>query len=263
MLHARGGGPVPWRLKQVIPEALRQAGGEERLKRGRVLAAWREVVGRELAQLTEAVALEKGVLLVQVSDPVVAHHLTYSRLALLRRYGERFPGMVREIRFQVGRLEAREGERAQAPNPGPPLELSRKALALAQEAPPGLREPVARAALALLKGRRGDPCPICEAPSEDHPCPTCRRLLHDPAVRKEAERLKRGKPTTLAGEGLLVARHLARESLLQEMRDLYPQALREEGLRPLLQDLAGRFRALFPQEPLPEGVRSLLGRPGP
>ena len=250
---------MPWRLKEVIPEALKRAGGKENLKRGLVLAAWREVVGRELAQITEAVALEGKTLLVQVPDPVVAHQLTYSRLALLKRYEERFPGMVQEIRFQVGGEGKRPGKEPQV-LPGVSLEASRKALELAQKAPPEMREAVAKAALALLKRQKGSPCPICQTPSETHPCPTCRRLLEAPWVQKEAERLKRGKPTSLAGEALLVARHLAREALLREMKDLYPEALRDEALRPLLQDLAKRFQALFPEEPIPEGIRSLLQR---
>lgn len=248
---------MPWRLKELIPEALRKAGGKEKLQRGLVLSAWKEVVGKELARLTEPVALEAGTLTVRVADAVTAHQLTYSRLALLRRYGERFPGVVKEIRFVVGPVE---------PPPSPPAspsenpEAARKALTLAQSAPPELRERVARAALALLQRPRGKPCPICESPSETHPCPTCRRLLESPQVRKEAERLKRGKPTGLEGEAFLVARHLARKGLLAEMEELFPQALREAHLRPLLRDLAGRYQALFPHEPLPEGVRSLLAK---
>ena len=45
---------MPWRLKEVIPEALKRAGGKERLRRGLVLAAWREVAGKDLARFTEA-----------------------------------------------------------------------------------------------------------------------------------------------------------------------------------------------------------------
>jgi hypothetical protein len=44
------------------------------------------------------------------------------------------------------------------------------------------------------------------------------------------------------------------------MEALYPQALRDETLRPLLRDLAQRFRTLFPGETLPEAVRSLLAK---
>ncbi|RTI02965.1 hypothetical protein CSW14_06115 [Thermus scotoductus] len=251
---------MPWRLKEVIPEALKKAGGKEKLKRGLVLAAWREVVGRELAQLSEPLALEGGALTVRVADPVTAHQLTYSRLALLRRYEERFPGVVKEIRFVVGPLE-KEPETPKTPeNPERLLWASRRALELSEKAPLELREKVARAALALLQKDRGEPCPICGSPSPKHPCPTCRRLLESPWVRKEAERLKRGRPTGLEGEALLVARHLARQSLLSEMEALYPQALRDETLRPLLRDLAQRFRTLFPGETLPEAVRSLLAK---
>ncbi|KHG66406.1 hypothetical protein QT17_00170 [Thermus sp. 2.9] len=251
---------MPWRLKDLVPEALKKAGGKEKLRRGLVLAAWKEVVGKELARLTEAVGLEGGTLLVRVADPLTAHHLAYSRLALLRRYQERFPGVVEEIRFLVGPL--------QTPPPPPPKppenpEAARQAIRLAQEAPPELREKVARAALALFARQTGSPCPICGAPSERHPCPTCRRLLESPAVRKEAERLRRGQAARLEGEALLVAQHLARERLLAEMRELYPEALRERSLIPLLQDLAQRHKTLFPEEPLPEGVQSLLRRSEP
>lgn len=250
-----------WRLKEVIPEALKKAGGREKLKRGLVLAAWREVVGKELARLSEPFFLEGGTLTVRVVDPVTAHQLTYSRLALLKRYEERFPGAVKEIRFVVGPLEKEALEAPKTPeNPERLLWASRRALELAEGAPPELREKVARAALALLQKDRGRPCPICQSPSPTHPCPTCRRLLESPSVRKEAERLKRGRPTHLEGEALLVARHLARKSLLEEMEALFPQALRDEGFRPLLKDLAKRFQTLFPEEPLPEAVRSLLVR---
>ena len=119
---------MPWRLKEVIPEALKRAGGKERLRRGLVLAAWREVAGKDLARFTEAVALEEGVLVVHVPDPVVAHQLTYTRLALLRRYEERFPGAVREIRFQVGPLEAEGAEAPPPSDPGRLREAGRKAL---------------------------------------------------------------------------------------------------------------------------------------
>ncbi|WP_337844898.1 DUF721 domain-containing protein [Thermus sp.] len=258
MLDGRGGGAVR-RLKEMVPLALAQAGSRARMERALLLASWKEVVGPELARLTQALALEDGLLTVQVADPVLAHQLTYRRLDLLQRLSARFPGKVREIRFRVGPLEA--------PPPGerPPEEpltpaLLEKARALAETAPKELRERVERAALALLRKRRGSPCPICQAPSEKSPCPTCRRHLQSPLVAKEAERLARGKPPRLSGEPLLVARHLARERLLGELQDLYPVALKEPAFWPLLTDLAQRFRALFPEEPLPEGVQSLLKR---
>lgn len=256
---------MPWRLKELIPEALKKAGGQAKLRRGLVLAAWKEVVGKELAGLTEAVSLEGGTLTVLVADPVTAHQLTYSRLLLLKRYGERFPGVVKEIRFVAGPvgkspLPSPKASKEPTPPERANLEAARRALRLAQAAPPELRERVARAALALFQQAQGNPCPICEAPSETHPCPTCQRHLQSPLVRKEAERLRRGKPPRLEGEALVVARHLARERLLEEMRSLYPEALREPGLRPLLGDLARRFQALFPEELLPEGVRSLMAK---
>lgn len=259
MLDGRGGGAVPWRLKEAVPLALGQAGSRARLERALLLAYWKEAVGKELARLTEAVALEDGVLTVLVADPVLAHQLTYRRLALLERFSARFPGKVREIRFRVGPLEAPPPEESPREEPLTPG-LLQKARALAEAAPPELREKAERAALALLKRQRGSPCPICQAPSEKSPCPTCRRHLQSPLVAKEAERLARGKPPRLSGEALLAARHLARERLLSELQGLYPVALREPEFWPLFRDLARRFQALFPEEGLPEGVQSLLKR---
>lgn len=250
-----------WRLKDTIPEALKKAGGKERLRRGLILAAWREVAGKELAHLSEPLSLKEEILTVKVADAVLAHQLTYSRLALLKRYEERFPGAVKEIRFVVGALDRDDPSPSEAPeDPERFLWASRRALELAEKAPPELRQKVARAALALLKKDRGEPCPICSTPSPQHPCPTCRRLMESPWVRKEAERLKRGRPTSLEGEALFVARYLAKKALSEEMEALFPQALRDQGLRPLLKDLAQRLQTLFPEEPLPEAVRSLLAR---
>lgn len=258
MLDGGGGGAVR-RLKEVVPLALAQAGSRARMERALLLASWKEMVGPKLARLTEALALEDGVLTVRVADPVLAHQLTYRRLDLLQRLSARFPGKVREIRFRVGPLEAPPP--ADPPHPGTSTPaLLEKARALAAAAPPELRERVEGAALALLRKRRGSPCPICQAPSETQPCPTCRRHLQSPLVAREAERLARGKPPRLSGDALLAAQHLARERLLGELQDLYPVALKEPELWPLLKDLARRFQALFPEEPLPQGVQSLLKR---
>jgi hypothetical protein len=264
MLGRGGGGPVR-RLKEVLPQALPRnwKGG---LRRGQVLAYWKRVAGSPLDRLTEAVRLEEGVLFVEVPDPVLLHHLTYARMDFLRRFEEAFPGVVREIRFTLGRrLEAGPSPEASRPQEED-LEAQKKAQALSAAAPPGLRAVVERAALALLKGRQGEPCPICETPSPVHPCPTCRRLLEDPVVEKEARRLAQGRPPRLEGEAHRVALHLAKERLKGQLLDLFPQAVgakeEREALLLLLSDLARRYAALAGWEAVPQAVRSLIPHPG-
>lgn len=257
MLGGTRGGPVPWRLKEVIPEALKRAGGKERLRRGLVLAAWREVAGKDLARFTEAVALEEGVLVVHVPDPVVAHQLTYTRLALLRRYEERFPGAVREIRFQVG-PSRRKGWRP--PRPQTPAACGRRAarpwpwrkrpLRSSGSGWPGPPWPSSR-------GSGATPAPSARPRARPIPAPPAAATWKTPGCggRRSGSC---GARRRASGGRPRAARHLARENLLAQMRDLYPEALRSEEFRPLLADLARRYRNLFPQEPLPEGVRSLL-----
>ncbi|MGQ9754047.1 MAG: DUF721 domain-containing protein [Thermaceae bacterium] len=247
------------RLREVLPSAFPKD-WQPGLKRGRLLLFWREVVGSPLDQMTEAVRLEEGTLFVAVPDPVLLHHLTYMREAFLQKIDEKFPGMVREIRFALGSRP----KPPPPPSPAPPPSEKEKAQAkaLAQGPPPGLREAAERAALALLLGRKGTPCPICETPSLRHPCATCQRLLKDPLVEREARRLAQGKPPRLEGEAHLVALYLAKERLRSQLLDLLPQATktRDESLRPLLADLAERYAALAGWEKVPEGVRTFLSR---
>ncbi len=255
------------RLREVLPKALPRS-WQRGLQRGRILAHWKRVAGSPLDRLSEAVRLEEGVLFVEVNDPVLLHHLTYARMEFLKRFEEAFPKAVREIRFTLAKdpwsgLTGSFAEpAAQAEDP----KVLEKARALSAHAPPGLEEAVQRAALALLKRRQGEPCPICEAPSPLHPCPTCRRLLKDPLVKKEARRLAQGQAARLEGEPHQVALHLAKEQLKAQVLELFPQVVRagpeeKEALLPLLADLAGRYAALAGWEALPPAVRSLLGTP--
>ncbi len=239
MLHGKGGGPLR-KVGRLLPEALKGLGPG--LRRGQVLAYWREAVGPELARLTRALALEEGVLLVAVPDPTLRHQLTYARLELLEKLRARFPE-VREIRFIPGELPP---EDPPSLGPRPRAELP----------PAGFPERVQRLAR-FLREKPGETCPVCGAKSPTKPCSVCRRHLEDPLVHKAAQRLARGRAAGLEGDLLEAARYLARQALLKEMEELFPMALKDPGLIPLLKDLVRRFRALFPEEALPSGVESL------
>ncbi len=255
------------RLGEVLPQALAQLGGEARLKRAQVLRAWREVAGPELAALTEPLALEDGVLWVGVENAALAHRLTYSRLALIRRYQSLFPGMVREIRFRVEPLPPRPKEEPSPPGQGEAqpeggeAEVEAKARLLAQKAPPYLQAAVVRLAQALLAQPKTPPCPVCGGPGGPGPCPPCQRQLHTPLVQEEAERLARGRPPRLEGDLLRAARYLARGILQAHLAELTPMAPKDPYLRPLVQAYAEWLQALQEQPDEPPG--SSAGREEP
>lgn len=262
----------PRRIGDLLGQALKQHGLESGFKRGAALALWPEIAGESLSQLTEAERLEDGVLYVRVCDAVVGHQLTYMREDFLRRYKERLPGVVLELRFSVGRPNKNK-RKAQAPSePLPPLsdEEEQRLRSLAEQMPEALRGAVYRAARAVVQRQKANPhppCVICGSPSAENPCKSCQRLLKDPLIEKEARHLtRRPLSSRLDGELRLAARYLAERELEAQWRELLPQVVRDPQLLPMLQDTARRFLQLQTGQKdvtayrhlLPETLQSLL-----
>jgi predicted nucleic acid-binding Zn ribbon protein len=255
---------------EIVAKILCQKGLSAGVQRGRVLALWPEVAGPALSEFSEAERLEDGVLFVRVPDVVVAHQLTYLREEFVRRYQEKQPGLVRELRFLVGfERKARPPSR---PEVLPKLDSEEEARLqrLAERSPQELREVILRAGRAVLRRQKGNPhppCPVCARPSPEHPCKPCQGLLAAPAVQREARRLTRFPlRTSLEGEPLQAARYLAQQRLEAQLHDLLPQAIRQPELLPILQDTARRYLQLRTGERvvgayrhlLPEALSSLL-----
>lgn len=258
-------------MGDLLGQALKKNGLERGLRRGKALLLWPDIAGPALSEWTEADRLEDGVLFVKTRDAVVNHQLTYMRGEFVRRYAEKLPGAVREIRFQVGELYPK-------PRPGPqtaPLpklsgEEETQVRLLASQAPQELQGVIAGAAKAVKRRQKDSPhplCVVCGAPSAQNPCPGCRRLLGEAAVLNEAKRLLRHplKPR-LEGEPLSAARYIAQGRLEAQMRDLLPEVVQHSELFPVLQDTARRYLQLRTGEKdvtkhralLPPTLQSLL-----
>lgn len=255
---------------EIVAKILRQKGLNTGIQRGRVLALWSEIAGPALSELTEAERLEDGVLFVRVTDSVVAHQLTYLREEFLRRYQEKLPGRVQELRFLVGaeKKNKPKSKPVALPELGPEEEARLRKLA--EHSPQDLQGVILRAGRAVLQKQKESPhppCPICGAPSPLHPCKPCQKLLDVPAVQREAGRLTRFPlKTRLEGHPLQAARYLAQQKLEAQLRDLLPQVIQQPELMPILQDTARRYLQLRTGEKevrayrnlLPETLRSLL-----
>ncbi|MCS7068424.1 MAG: DUF721 domain-containing protein [Meiothermus sp.] len=255
---------------EIVAQILRQKGFGLGIERGRALLLWPEVAGPALSAISEAERLEEGVLVVRVADSVVAHQLTYLREEFLRRYQEQLPGVVRELRFQVG--VARKSKPPSPPAPPPKLsaEDEERLRRLAEGSPEELQGAILRAGRAVLQKQKANPhppCPICGTPSPAHPCKPCQKLLNEPAIQREAGRLSRFPlRARLEGNPLQAARYLAQKRLEAQLRDLLPQVIQQPELMPILQDTARRYLQLRTGEKdvrayrhlLPETLASLL-----
>lgn len=259
------------RPSDVLGKILKDGGLERGFQRGKALTLWAEIVGPGLAGMTEAERLEDGVLFVRVSDSVAAHQLTYLREEFVRRYAERLPGAVRDLRFQVGMTGKKEKPKAK-PQALPKLspEEEKGIRKLAEGVPQDLQVTVMKAGRAVLQRQKESPhppCVICGAPSPQSPCKSCQKLLTNPSVEKEAQRLTR-KPlaSRLEGDPLNAARYLAQARLESQLRELLPQVVKQPELMPLLQDTARRYLQLRTgqknvtayRQLLPETLQSLL-----
>lgn len=255
----------PKTLRNLLGLALEELSSPQALQQGQALALWPEIAGAQLSRLSKAQSLRSGTLWVKVTDSTLAHQLTYLREEFLRRYNERLPGAVREIRFSEGYQPPPPPDEPLDPLPLSPEE-QRWLDELSQRAPQ-LAEVTRKAGAALLrrlKAASAPPCPICGVPSPEVPCRHCRGLLELKWVQKEAERLARNPVRHhLEGELGQAARYLALQKLRTDLEELLPSALNDPSLLPLLRDLAKRYLSLKGPDPLdplplPPALHSLL-----
>lgn len=92
------------RIADLLQRFLRESPLSEGLERQRALEIWPEVVGSTIADHSEAISLERGVLHVRVDGSVWAQELTMLQEQIKAGFARRLgPGAVREIRFTSGR----------------------------------------------------------------------------------------------------------------------------------------------------------------
>jgi predicted nucleic acid-binding Zn ribbon protein len=241
------------RPTELIGKILKTQGMEQGLKRGKALLMWPEVVGHILSEMSQAERLEDGVLFVRVSDAAISHQLTYMRTAFLQRYQELLPGLVQELRFQVGSFEKKPKLKPK-PKP-PPLDVGeeQQLYSLADQLSEKLRPAVIKAGRAVkqrLKADTNPPCSLCGVRSPKDPCQNCQKLLAAPLTKREANRLTRFplKPR-LEGDALAAAKYLALGQLQEQMNALMLEVIKQPELVLILQDTARRYLQLRTGQP--------------
>jgi hypothetical protein len=92
------------KLGNILPRVVRRQPGGGRLIAGQVAAAFKALMGSEVAVFCEEVELRSGALLVTTSNPALAHQLRLDAEKIVERLnGLDLGRRVRSLRVRIGR----------------------------------------------------------------------------------------------------------------------------------------------------------------
>lgn len=92
------------KLGNILPKIVRRQPGGARLMGAQVAAAFRTIMGPDIARLCDEVELRSGTLLVTTSSPALAHQLRLDAETILARLDRPDLGRkVRTLRVRIGR----------------------------------------------------------------------------------------------------------------------------------------------------------------
>lgn len=289
-------------VSELLAEVFRRGGMRRAVRRAEAVLLWRRLVGAELAAFSTALTLRDGILYVNVSDSETAMHLSLERHRFIAAYRDRYAVTdVRDIRFQVGRLEHEELPAEAPPTLPPPDEAAVRSM---REELEGLELPqevfdealgAARNLISLREARRAEgwtPCPCCgvlhdgavrprtlreaaleassrrdlEVELSRELCEACARYSREGRVVAASRALRSGKRSAgadLSEDEAAVARHLALRGLDDTLAALLPAAASEPRLSAQLEAVS-RIRVALASDKAPEAVtREELGRLDP
>jgi len=92
------------KLGNILPKVLRRQPGGSKLIGGQIAAAFRRVIGTEIATLCDQIELHSGTLVVTTSSPALAHQLRLDAETIVARLNAEDLGRrVRVLRVRIGR----------------------------------------------------------------------------------------------------------------------------------------------------------------
>ena len=87
-------------LKKAIKEAVEKTGIDNALKQESAVFLWRETVGGVVADVSQAISVEKGVLVVKTSSPTWRQELHMQKKEIINKINKKIGSKaIKEIRF--------------------------------------------------------------------------------------------------------------------------------------------------------------------
>jgi predicted nucleic acid-binding Zn ribbon protein len=91
----------PKNLGSAIQELVKHLGLEKNLEDYQVVTSWPDIVGEQIAKVTQAQRMENGILFVSVSTAPWRTELSMKRMEIMRKINSLFgKSVVKEIRFR-------------------------------------------------------------------------------------------------------------------------------------------------------------------
>ncbi len=95
----------PSRVSDILTAILTDRGWGGALKEHKVFAVWDETVGSKISDNTRPVRINRGVLVVAVSNPVWTQELSLMKDTIIQRLNDRLGEVIiRDIRFIQGKI---------------------------------------------------------------------------------------------------------------------------------------------------------------
>lgn len=92
------------KLGNILPRVLRRQPGGGRLIGGQVAAAFKTLIGPDVAAFCDEIEFHSGALLITTSNPALAHQLRLDTEVIIERLnGMDLGRRVRSIRIRIGR----------------------------------------------------------------------------------------------------------------------------------------------------------------
>ncbi|MGE5314384.1 MAG: DciA family protein [Acidobacteriota bacterium] len=92
---------VPKKIDSVLDALIEQLGIRQKLDQYGIIPLWPEIVGAQIAKVTEVERIDNGVLVIHVTNAPWRNELTFRRKEILAKIHQRMNGdVIKDIRFR-------------------------------------------------------------------------------------------------------------------------------------------------------------------
>ncbi|AGB40043.1 putative RNA-binding protein containing Zn ribbon [Halobacteroides halobius DSM 5150] len=212
-------------IKKLLDDTLNKLGLSRRLKEEKVLNLWSQLIGDKIGAHTQAKYINCGVLFVTVDNSTWAHQLLFMKKNLIQKINQKMgQQIVKEIRFQVGKLNKEAVQDFSDSDPLEDIELTSNELNKLQEITNQVEDSEIRDKFfnLLINDQKRKKW---QKINDWHPCPDCSVLISPEEDKCYICQTKEKRVNTKEVKELLVSSPWLS---YQEIIDYFPQLSKDD-----------------------------------